>query len=303
MTPRSISIGEIEIILVRDGADRVPPEIILVGAPPEEILGVAREHADADGQLPVAYNSLLIRTAGRSVLVDAGFGRWGEDEGVAGNLIGGLRTLGVGPASIDDVVISHGHADHIGGLTKPNAQGRHVPIFSRARHWFWEDEWRYWTSEAALASMPRSLADPARAALPPLAAAGLVELTTSERELAPGVRIHAAPGHTPGHVVVGIESAGERGLYVGDAIFHVANVIRPEWACVYDVDGVAATSTRRRLLDEASRDGSLVIAAHLETPGTVEAGSSGYRFLPILDATDGPEAGAAGSDERAWRST
>jgi glyoxylase-like metal-dependent hydrolase (beta-lactamase superfamily II) len=132
--------------------------------------------------------------------------------------------------------------------------------------------------------MPRSLADPARATLPPLAAAGLVELTTAERELAPGVRIHAAAGHTPGHVVVGIESAGERGLYVGDAIFHVANAIRPDWACVYDVDAIAAISTRRRLLEEASRDGRLVIAAHLETPGTVEAGSFGYRFLPLLDA-------------------
>jgi glyoxylase-like metal-dependent hydrolase (beta-lactamase superfamily II) len=278
--PPPISIGAIDVHLLRDGTDRVPPEMILVGASPEEIAAAVRGHADADGQLPVAYNGLLIRSAGRLVLVDAGQGRLAESESTGGRLVDELHSLGIEPTAIDDVVVSHCHPDHIGGLTRPDADGRQVPLFGAARHLVWDDEWTWWTSEGALGSMPSFLADPARAALPPLDSAGLIEVATAEREVAPGVRIVPAPGHTPGHVVVAIESAGETAAYVGDAIFHIVNVLAPDWGCVFDIDSAAAVATRRRILEGAARDGSLVLAAHLAMPGRVEAVSGGYRLVP-----------------------
>ena len=280
MIPPPILIGDIDVRILRDGADRVPPEMILVGAQPEEIARVVRGHVDGDGQLPVACNGVLIRSAGRLVLVDAGYGRLAESESTGGGLQDSLRRLGVEPTAIDDVVISHAHADHIGGLTEPGADGRQVPIYTAARHWFWRDEWSYWTSERTLASMPTFLADPARETLPPLADRGLVELATAEREVAPGVRIVPAPGHTPGHVIVAIESAGETAAYVGDTIFHAVNVLAPDRGCVFDVDSTTAAVTRRRILDAASRDGSLILAAHLGSPGRVEATGGGYRLVP-----------------------
>ena len=277
--PAPITIGSIELWLLRDGVDRVPPEMILAGASPEALHALVQQAADADGQLPVAYNGLLIRSEGRLVLVDAGLGWLSEAEGVGGELPAAMGRLGIDPSAIGDVVISHGHSDHIAGLTTPNGAGVHVPVFPSARHWFWWTEWDHWTSETALAAMPGHLADPARASLPPLERAGLVELARTEQAVAPGVRILPAHGHTPGHAVVEIESNGETSLFVGDAIFHPLNVAAPHWSCVFDVDAAAAAATRRQLLDRAASDGSLVLGAHLAGPGRVEPGAGGYRLV------------------------
>ena len=272
-----VAIGRIGVRLLRDGADAVPPEMVMVGASDEAHAAAARDDARADGQLGVAYNGLLIRSGGRLALVDAGNGWLGESEG-GGALTAELRALGLEPSAIDDVVMSHGHADHIAGLTKPDDAGRHAPVFERARHWFWRDEWAYWTSEAELAAMPAHLADPARTALAPLEAAGIVNVIDAASEVADGVRILPAPGHTPGHVVVSIQSEGASALYLGDAVFHAINVAQPEWSCVFDVDPAAAVATRRRLLEMAAGQRSLVFAAHLPTPGRVESARNGYRF-------------------------
>ena len=279
MTTDAVSIGTIEVHLLRDGSDRVPAEMILGGASPEEMTATIAGHADADGQLAVAHNGVLVRSAGRVVLIDAGFGELSESEGAGGELLHALARLGMEPREIDDVVVTHAHADHIGGLTRGDGSGRQVPVFEAARHWFWRDEWMYWTAEAVLAAMPAYLADPARLRLPSISAAGLVNLVDAEQEVAEGVRIVSAPGHTPGHVVVAIESEGVRAMYLGDAIFHELNVVRPEWTCVFDVDPGAAVRTRRSLLDSASRDQILVLAAHLPRPGRVASRGTSYAFV------------------------
>ncbi|MBI2777304.1 MAG: MBL fold metallo-hydrolase [Chloroflexi bacterium] len=280
-----LAIGATEVHRVRDGTDRVPPDMILAGAPPDELATAVIGHADAEGMLPVAYDSLLIHSGGRVVLVDAGLGELSESEGAGGKLASGLASLGIAPEDVDVVVISHGHADHIGGLIRTSGDVR-VPVYGRATHWFWRDEWTFWTSETVLASMPVDLAEPARACLPPLADADLVELADAEQEVAPGIVVIPAPGHTPGHVAVVIESNGERATYLGDSVFHPLNVAYPDWACVFDVDRVAAAASRGWLLDRAARDGSLVLAAHLGSPGRVQPRGHGYRFVPEAGAMD-----------------
>ena len=274
---RSLGVGAIEVSVLHDGHDTVPPEMVLAGAPEAELPALIDGHADADGQLPVACTGLLIQTDGRTVLVDAGYGEHAETPESGGSLGASLAALGVAPADVDDVIVSHGHADHIGGLAL-TAGGGPAPTFSRAAHWLWRSEWDHWTSETVLAGMPRYLADPARACLPPLGAAGLVKLVDREHEVARGVWILPAPGHTPGHAAVAIESAGEHALYVGDAVFHRLNVEHPAWGCVVDGDRDAAARTRHALLDRAAADGSLVLAAHLEHPGRIERRGTRFRF-------------------------
>lgn len=281
-TPRRLVIGAIEVFPVSDGQDQVPPEMILAGAPSEEIVSVISGHLDPSGQLPVALSGFLIRSGGRQVLVDAGFGELSEEEGVGGAFGASLATLGVAPESIDAVVISHGHADHIGGLVATEG-GRLVPTYRRAVHYVRTDEWSYWTSATSLATMRESMAEPAKRCLPPLAAAGVVELIEAEPEVAPGVRIISAPGHTPGHAAVAIDSGGSSALILGDCVFHPVNVVAPSWTCIFDVDPDLAAETRQTLLERAATERALILANHLASPGRVERGPAALRFIEVED--------------------
>ena len=276
----SLRIGAIEVTVLADGTDAVPPAMILDGMPAERSSAVVAGHLDADGLLPVACTGLLIRSAGRTVLVDAGYGDWAESEASGGRLGRSLAAAGVASMDVDEVIVSHGHVDHIGGLTHDD-RGARVPVYRAATHWWADREWAHWTAEDTLADLPGELADPARASLPPLAAAGLVRLFDREREIAPGVFVTPAPGHTPGHAVVAIVSDGQRAVAVGDAVFHPLNVTHPGWSCAFDVDPAAAVRSRLHLLDQVASDGSIVLGAHLAVAGRVERAPDGYRFVPL----------------------
>lgn len=277
---QALKVGSIELVTVSDGQDLVPPAMILAGAPGDLVASVCEGQTDGDGQLPVAYNALLIRSAGRQILVDAGHGELSEDEGAGGALLANLTALGVPPESVDTIVISHAHADHIGGLVT-TVEARPLPSFPRATHYVRSDEWTYWTSPGALAAMGERMAAPARRCLPPLAAAGLVELVTTEREIAPGVTMMSAAGHTPGHAAVRVESDGASAIFVADCVFHAVNFTAPMWPCIFDVDPHRAVETRHRILEQAAADGSLILAAHLPAPGRVERSHGAYRFVPL----------------------
>jgi glyoxylase-like metal-dependent hydrolase (beta-lactamase superfamily II) len=278
--PQSLTIGSIELALVSDGQDRVPPDMILAGAPADEISSVCAGQLDHDGQLPVAYNALLIRSAGRQILVDAGHGELSEDERAGGALEANLAARGVEPESIDTIVISHAHADHVGGLVT-TVDDQIVPTYPRATHYINADEWTHWTSPASLAAMPQRMADPARRCLPPLAAAGLVELVDAERAVAPGVTMISAAGHTPGHAVVRVESRGASAIFIADCVFHPVNFLAPNWPCIFDVDPHLAVKSRRRMLEQAATDDSVVLATHVSTPGRVERTRQAYRFITV----------------------
>jgi glyoxylase-like metal-dependent hydrolase (beta-lactamase superfamily II) len=286
-------IGAIEVAILADGSDAVPPDMILAGASAEALGPDLASHLDADGQLPVACNAFLLRAGGRIVLVDAGYGDWADSPSAGGSLGRSLAAAGVAPADVGDVIVSHGHADHIGGLARSD-HGARLPAYQRATHWFARGEWAHWTEEDTLAGMPSDLADAARACLPPLARADLVRLFDDQVEVAPGVIAVRAAGHTPGHTAVAIESGGMTALIVGDALFHPMNVVEPAWGCVFDVDPAAAARSRLRLLEQAAADGSVVFGPHLAGAGRVERRSGGYRFVPVAASPPAGIGDAAG---------
>jgi glyoxylase-like metal-dependent hydrolase (beta-lactamase superfamily II) len=137
-----------------------------------------------------------------------------------------LAASGITAGQVDLVIISHAHLDHVGGLTVP-AGGRRIPVFTRARHYFWRAEWDFWTSGAGLAQVLQELANTARTHLPPVHRAGLVELVSQDIEVLPGVRLLPAPGHTRGHLVVALTSGRDGALYLGDAVLDEANFAHP----------------------------------------------------------------------------
>jgi glyoxylase-like metal-dependent hydrolase (beta-lactamase superfamily II) len=267
MTSRMLSFGDVEVAVLEDGRGGLPREVLFSDVPTGELNATLGDAYPAD--LP--YNCLLVRSRTQTVLVDTGLGEASHPFGGAGGrLWAELAAVRQRPEDVDVVVISHGHLDHIGGLVQDGE-----PAFPQARYLMSEADWTLWTSEETLAQMPEAVAAPAREQLPPLEAAGVLERTDGEGEVAPGVRVLPAPGHTPGHLAVEVQGAL---LFAVDAVLHPLQVERPELGCGTDADAATAIMTRRSLLARASDRGLLVGASHIDSLFSVERSGDGFRI-------------------------
>jgi glyoxylase-like metal-dependent hydrolase (beta-lactamase superfamily II) len=210
-------------------------------------------------------NTFLIRGPDRTILVDTGFGT---------TLFESMKVLGISPAGIDAVLLTHLHGDHIGGLQRDGK-----PLFPNATVYLAKQERDYWTSS--------NINRAAKEALAPYG--GRVEtfvpgeLGSALNELLPGVVPVAAYGHTPGHSIFQLESEGQRLLICGDLI-HVQGIQfpLPDTSVSYDTDPAAAASIRRRVLEYAASNNIPIAGMHLVYPaiGTVRAQGRGFRFIP-----------------------
>jgi glyoxylase-like metal-dependent hydrolase (beta-lactamase superfamily II) len=210
-------------------------------------------------------NTFLIRGRGRTVLVDTGFG---------GAVFDSMKTLGVDPAAVDAVLLTHMHGDHIGGLAKDGKA-----LFSKALIYVAEQERDYWTKTNVNAGAVAALApygERVRTFKPGALGAALAELL-------PGISAIAAFGHTPGHTVFLLSSGSAKLLIWGD-IMHVQDIQfpLPDISVSYDTDPVMAAETRKKILEYAVRNNIPIAGMHLLYPaiGTVRSAEGGYVFSP-----------------------
>jgi glyoxylase-like metal-dependent hydrolase (beta-lactamase superfamily II) len=269
------SVGDVVVSVVNDGVFQLSFDDV-VGAPRA---AVEAAHGSQFRAVPpwLTVNTFLVRTPGRLVLVDTGFiGR----TPLVGNLVPNLASVGVLPADIDAILMTHMHPDHEAGLT--DAGGR--AVFPRAELVVNEDELAFWQDDGALARAGE--ADKRHFGLARTALAayqGRITAVADGVEPVSGIRLFATPGHTPGHSAWHIHSAGESMLIWGDVVhFPGVQLPIPDAGVVFDIDRAAAAATRKRVLDQVASDRIRVAGIHLDWPafGRIVRRGEGYDFLP-----------------------
>ena len=212
----------------------------------------------------------LIRSRGRTILVDTGVGpsslglaTW---LGTGGELPEQLRAAGVSPEDVQMVVFTHLHPDHV-GWNLQHEDGRYRPTFSRARYMAHRADWDTFHRPEVQAALDGMAPAYVEQTLTPLKALGALDLVDGEPSLTEEVTLLHTPGHTPGSVSLLISSGAERAIIVGDAIAHPAQVEHPDWSSAFDFDGATALRTRNQLLDRIEAEGLTLTACHFPEPG------------------------------------
>jgi glyoxylase-like metal-dependent hydrolase (beta-lactamase superfamily II) len=222
----------------------------------------------ADHRL-MPMQDVLVRLAGTTVMVDAGAYDIAASETyhVPGYvppppLAARLAALGVVPDSVEHVVFTHRHFDHISGAVVKDGDGKVRPLFPNARHYIQKPDWEYALTRI---NDPATRIGRTFSVLHP---AGLVEVIEGDRELAPGIRIMAAPGETPGHQAVRVESDGQVAYLVGDLIHHAAEVklagFMVNWA-----EEASNLSSHRRIFEPAVDERALIVVSHIPEAGRI----------------------------------
>ena len=286
-------IGAFECIAVSDGTFAYALDSFVANAPVERFEQELRNHNLPTNEVISPYTCLLVNTGKNRLLVDTGAGFAPTN----GKLIDNLAAIGVAAADIDTIVLTHGHADHIGGAS--DSAG--APLFPNARYVMWQSEWEFWNQEHPdLAAMPvddhlrHLLIDFAHAKLPPIRSQ--IELIDREIEIVPGIYAIPAPGHTPGHMALLISSGNQQLLHMADTVLHPILMEHPEWRPSFDLMPDQAAATKRGLLDRAAADQLLALAFHFPFPGLGRVLPKGdaWQWQPIEMFDQARESRAAG---------
>lgn len=237
---------------------------------------------DQSGNLKAQVQAFVIESDGKSILIDACVGNnkprpaWPEWSNLQTDFLANLAVAGYKPAAIDIVVCTHLHYDHVGWNTK-QIDGMWVPTFPNARYLVVEEEYTYWSAQPA-AEMQDDLNGIADSVMP-VVEAGLVDFVAEDYQITAELSLFPTPGHTPHHVCVLVESAGQSAVITGDVLHHPCQIAHPEWMS-YDTDKKQALATRLAFLNRFADTETFVIGSHFAAPaiGTIQKDRHGFKF-------------------------
>jgi glyoxylase-like metal-dependent hydrolase (beta-lactamase superfamily II) len=282
---RSWTIGEIKITRVLEIAGGgAAMTAILPHAVPEAVSQMpwlTPAYANDDNTLKSNIQCWIVATPSHTLMIDTSIGNdktgrsrphWNERRG---DFLDQLKAVGHPAESVDLVICTHLHVDHVGWNTRLH-NGSWVPTFKNARYLFGLKEYEYLGHAILDEESSAAFEDSVK----PIVSAGMVEFTHSGDEPCEGVRLIATPGHSPGHMSVLVASRGENALMLGDVVHNPCQIERPEWYSVYDFDREQAQKTRRQLFDGLADTATVVFGGHFDPGRVVRCGNS-IQLSPI----------------------
>lgn len=260
---KAFKLGKLSLVALHDAQFVLKNDTkvfgVEAGAP--AVADVLRAAGQPDDRITLSVNALLVKTGKQVVLLDTGLGA--ESSGA---LLASLKAAGIPPQSVTDIVITHSHFDHVGGLADKDGK----LIYPHAKVRMAAAEWTFMKGRADAAALVKALD-------------GHVVPLVAGKPIAPGVTPVALDGHTPGHMGYEIVSGGQRLLDIGDmAHSFVISLARPAWVMGYDSDSGVARATREATLARLAKDQDFVFAPHFPFPGVghIATSGDGFRWVP-----------------------
>jgi glyoxylase-like metal-dependent hydrolase (beta-lactamase superfamily II) len=279
----ALKVGDIDVMVISDGVLPISPVTLATNVAPADLTAWLGDMFLSPEVLDWPLNVAVVRSGGRTILIDSGLGTEFPGFPRAGQLAMRLDAAGIDPASVTDVVLTHLHMDHIGGLLVDGLRGRLRPDLrihlAAAEAEFWE------APDFSRTVMPSPVPDVLRTT-----ASRFLDVFRSrlqpfeqEYEVAPGVLVSRTGGHTPGHSIIRLESGGDRLTFAGDAVFQ-CGFDKPEWHNGFEHDPEESARVRIRLLTELAASGGQLVASHLPFPSVcrVAAVDNAFRFVPAV---------------------
>jgi len=233
--------------------------------------------------LILSFHSFVVRTPHHTILVDTCGGneknrlekprfhmkQWPYLER--------LGAAGVAPETVDFVLCTHLHVDHVGWNTRLR-DGRWVPTFPRAKYLFGRPEWEHWQEQA---KRPGGKIEAHHEdSVLPVIETGQAMFVETDHEIEEGIRLEPSPGHTPGHMCLHLAAAGQEAVITGDMMHHALQVAEPDWSTCFCTDPGLAARTRREFFARYADTDALILPAHFPTPtaGRIVRAGAGWRF-------------------------
>ena len=237
--------------------------------------------ATEEGRLKMSIHSLVVETPSQRIVVDTGLGndKQGRNVPTWNNrttpFLAAMMAAGFAPDSIDTVLCTHLHVDHVGWNTKL-VEGQWVPTFPRARYAFGKTEYEHWLEHSTEPDKRAVFDDSVK----PIVDAGRADLIPSDYRLCEEISMIPTPGHSPGHMSILIRSDGEQGLLTGDVAHHPCQMAHLDWSSTADSDQTQSAATRAALFGRFADTPTLVIGGHFSA-GHIKRDGDAFRFVAL----------------------